>query len=67
MKIKNRIKKIETVILAEKARDEIYSITLDGWRRYAKGFDVLPEIPERQRTAFLEWRKAADVRSRRNA
>lgn len=67
MNLKQRIKKVETVILAAKAKDELYPITLSQWRRYAKGFDILPEIPERRRAAFLEWREKADERMKQAA
>lgn len=59
MNIKNRLKRLETVILAEKAKDEIYSITLDGWRRSAKGEDILLELSERAAGGIFRMAEAS--------
>lgn len=55
---------METVILAKKIKGELYPITLDEWRRLAKGEDILPEIPETRRAKFLEWKGKAETRRR---
>ena len=70
MNILSRLKKIENVTLAEKAKDECY-LTLEQWKRYLDrrldGEDILPEIPDKHRTAYLEGRKVADERMRQAA
>jgi len=64
MSILQRIKRIEAVILAKRLEDETYPITLEQWRRYADGEDILPEIEAARRAAFLEWREKAEIRQR---
>jgi hypothetical protein len=64
MNIKNRIKKLEAVSVSQTANVERRGITLDQWRRLAAGIDVLPEIPERNRPAFVEWQARAEDRRR---
>lgn len=64
MNLKQRIKKIEAVIFSPLSTGETHIITLEQWRRLADGEDILPEIPERKREAFFEWRKVADERRR---
>jgi hypothetical protein len=64
MNIKKRLRKIEMRAESQTANVERHGITLDQWRRLAAGIDVLPEIPERNRPAFVEWQNRAGERRR---